>query len=34
MKIEIKTETLERLKKFDGTIRDDAINKFLDTLET
>ena len=33
MKIEIKTETLERLKKFDGTIRDDAINKFLDTLD-
>lgn len=33
MKIEIKTETLERLKKFDGTIEDDAINKFLDTLD-
>lgn len=33
MKIEIKTETLERLKKFDGIIGDDAINKFLDTLD-
>ena len=33
MKIEIKAETLERLKKFDGTIGDDAINKFLDTLD-
>ena len=33
MKIEIKAETLERLKKFDRTIGDDAINKFLDTLD-
>lgn len=33
MKIEIKAGTLERLKKFDGTIGDDAINKFLDTLD-